>query len=92
VQGTYPFASVEQPAEPFDMSSTFVAARLVETVKVELQVFSCAGQITDLYVFIERVERADGSTFRTVANRYAGVVCFKDEATASVVQCKLFNP
>jgi hypothetical protein len=92
VKGGSPAAAVEQPAEPFDMASALVAGKLIETVKVELQVFSCSGGLADVYVFTQRLEGAGGSTSRTVASRYAGVVCIKDEATATVAQCKLFDP
>jgi hypothetical protein len=91
-RGTYPFSPLEQPTHPVAMSSTVVARQLVKTVKVELEVFSCGGRIADLYIFSDRVEAPARFTFRRVATEYAGVVCFKTEATAKVAECRLFEP
>jgi hypothetical protein len=91
-RSTYPFAPVEQPTHPVEMSSVVIDERLVKTVKVEKEVFDCAGRVADLYVFTERIEIASDTKFRTVANQFGGVVCFKDEPNATIAECKVFNP
>lgn len=91
-RSTYPFPPVEQPSHPVEMSSVVVDERLVKTVKVEKEVFDCSGRVADLYVFTERIEVAAETRFRTVANQFGGVICFKDEPNATIAECKLFNP
>jgi hypothetical protein len=91
-RGTYPFPEVEQPSHPVEMSSVVLDKRLVKTVKVEKEVFDCAGRIADLYIFTDRIEEAGKSSFSTVANRFGGVVCFKDESRGAIAECKVFNP
>jgi len=88
---TYPFAAVQQPADPVEMS-TVVVGGLVTTMKVEKEIFDCAGQIGDLYLFTQIVEAKHGPSFRTVARRFSGVMCFKNEARGELTQCKLFTP
>jgi hypothetical protein len=90
--GTYPFDPITQPSHPVEMSTVVLANGLVKTIKVENEVFSCSGQIGDLYLFTEIVERAKESTIMPLARQFAGVMCFKDEAKAQVVACKLFTP
>jgi hypothetical protein len=90
--GTYPFDSIPQPSHPVEMSTVVLPKGLVKTIKVENEVFSCSGQIGDLYLFTEIIEQAKASTIAPLARQFAGVMCFKDEATARVVACKLFVP
>jgi hypothetical protein len=66
--------------------------KLVATMKVEKEIYDCSGQLGDLYLFTERVEKADGDTFTTVQRRFNGVICFKNETAAKVTSCKLFTP
>jgi hypothetical protein len=65
---------------------------LVETVALEKEVFDCAGQIGDVYLFTEVGESAKDGGFQPLGTTFEGVVCFKDESTAKVVACKLFTP
>jgi hypothetical protein len=90
-RGTYPFPPVEQPTHPVEMASVRVD-RLVDTVKVEKEVFDCAGRIADLYLFTERVEEARDDTFRSVENTFRGIVCFKDEPRGAIAECRAFQP
>ena len=64
----------------------------VKTVTVEKEVFDCAGQIGDLYLFTEVIESAHGRDVRPVGTQFEGVICLKNEATAQLVSCKLFTP
>ena len=92
VRSTYPFASIQQPSHPVEMSSVVASKGLVSTIKVEKEVFDCAGQIGDLYLYDEMVERYHAGSFELVRHRFTGVMCLKNEATARVTQCKLFTP
>jgi hypothetical protein len=91
-RGTYPFETIQQPGEPLDMGTAVLADGLVKTVDVETEAFACSGQIGDLYVLHENVELKSGSGFTPVSDRFQGVMCFKDEATAQVTSCKLVTP
>jgi len=91
-KGTYPFPVVPQPTHPVEMSTVKLNDRLVKTVTVEKEVFDCAGQIGDLYLFTEVIESAHGSDVRPVGTQFEGVICLKNEATAQLVSCKLFTP
>jgi hypothetical protein len=90
--GTYPFDTIQQPADPLDMGTAVLADGLVKTVDVETETFACSGQIGDLYVLHEDVEFNSRNGFTPVSDRFQGVMCFKDEATATVTSCKLVNP
>jgi hypothetical protein len=91
-KGTYPFPVVQQPTHPLEMSTARLSNRLVKTVMVEKQVFDCAGQIGDLYLFTEVIELARGTDLQRVGTRFEGVFCLKNETTAQLVSCKLFTP
>jgi hypothetical protein len=91
-KGTYPFAPVVQPTHPLQMETATLNNGLVETVAVEKEVFDCAGQIGDEYLFTEVGESAKDGGFRPLGTNFEGVVCFKDASTATVVGCKLFTP
>jgi hypothetical protein len=91
-KGTYPFPPVVQPTHPLQMETTTLNNGLVETVSLEKEVFDCAGQIGDVYLFAEVGESAKGGGFVQLGTKFEGVVCFKDESTATVVACKLFTP
>jgi hypothetical protein len=90
--GTYPFDRITQPSHPVEMSTVVLSRGLVKTIKVEDEVFSCSGQIGDLFLFTEILEQAKENTITPFARQFAGVICFKDEAKAEVVACKLFTP
>jgi hypothetical protein len=90
--GTYPFDPITQPSHPVEMSTVVFGKGIVKTIKVENEVFSCSGQIGDLYLFTEIIEQAKADTITPFARQFAGVMCFKDEARARVVACKLFTP
>jgi hypothetical protein len=90
--GTYPFDPITQPSHPVEMSTVVLAKGLVKTVKAENEVFSCSGQIGDLFLFTDIIERAKTNTITPFGRQFAGVMCFKDEARAQVVACKLFTP
>jgi hypothetical protein len=90
-RGTYPFAAVEQPTHPVEMSSV-VVGEAVKTVKVEKEVFDCAGRVADLYLFTNRVETASHGSFGPAKTTFTGVVCFKNEGKAQITDCKVFNP
>jgi hypothetical protein len=90
VSSRYPFPAVTQPADPVEMS-TVIAGGLVTTVKVEKEIFDCAGQIGDLYLFTEIVEKKTQASFRIVARRFTGLICFKDESRGQLTQCRVFN-
>lgn len=91
-KGTYPFDTIQQPGEPLDMATAVLADGLVKTVDAETEVFACSGQIGDLYVFHQNVELNKGNGFAPVSERFQGVMCLKDEATATVTSCKLVSP
>jgi hypothetical protein len=91
-KGTYPFSPVTQPTHPLQMESATLNNGMVETVALEKEVFDCAGQIGDVYLFTEVGESVRGGGFSDLGTRFEGVVCFKDESTATVVDCKLFTP
>jgi hypothetical protein len=91
-KGTYPFAPVTQPTHPLQMETATLNNGLVETVALEKEVFDCAGQIGDVYLFTEVGESAKGDGFQPLGTKFEGVVCFKDASTAKVVACKLFTP
>jgi len=89
----YPFAPITQPTHPVEMSTVVASNNLVSTVKVEKEVFDCAGQIGDLYLFTEILESPDKKrSFTVVQRRFSGILCLKNEATARITQCKLFKP
>ena len=91
-RGTYPFAPVEQPSHPVEMSTVAAGGGVVKTVKVEKEVFDCGGRIGDLYLLTQRVATAGGESFGRARTRFSGFICLKNEATARVAQCKLFAP
>ncbi len=91
-KGTYPFDTIQQPAEPLEMDTAVLADGLVKTVDVETETFACSGQIGDLTVFHENVELRSRNGFAPVSERFQGVMCLKDEATAQVTSCKLVDP
>jgi hypothetical protein len=91
-KGTYPFPSVVQPTHPLQMETATLRNGLVETVALEKEVFDCAGQIGDVYLFTEVAESAKDGGFAQLGTRFEGIVCYKDESTATVVACKLFTP
>ena len=91
-KGTYPFPPVVQPTHPLQMETATLKNGLVETVALEKEVFDCAGQIGDVYLFTEIGEAAKATGFSQLGTKFEGVVCFKDESTATVVTCKLFTP
>lgn len=91
-KGTYPFPPVTQPTHPLQMETATLNNGLVETIALEKEVFDCAGQIGDVYLFTEVGESAKGDGFQPLGTKFEGVVCFKDESTAKVVACKLFTP
>jgi hypothetical protein len=91
-KGTYPFAVVPQPTHPVEMSTVTLGGGLVKTVAVEKEVFDCAGQIGDLYLFTEVIEQSKGYDVRPVSTQFEGVMCLKNESTAQLVSCKLFTP
>ena len=92
MHGSYPFDPVEQPSDPVEMSTVRFGGGLVDTVKVEKEVFDCGGRIGDLYLFTEIVEAARADTIRPVERRFSGVVCLKDAVRAVVVGCAAFTP
>jgi hypothetical protein len=93
VSGTYPFASIAQPAEPLELGTVRLAGGIVETVAVTKQVFDCQGDIGDLYLFAETSERVKGQgTPSSLGTKYEGVICKKDAATAAILACQLFTP
>jgi hypothetical protein len=91
-RSTYPFPLIQQPTHPVEMTTLQAGHKIVTTIKVEKEVYDCSGQIGDLYLFTEVVERAEKQSFRTVAKRFSGLICLKDETTAKLAQCKLFTP
>ena len=91
-KGTYPFPAVQQPTHPVQMGTATLDNGLVQTVALEKEVFDCAGQIGDVYLFTEVSESTGGHGFTSLGTTFEGVICFKDESTAKVVSCKLFTP
>jgi hypothetical protein len=91
-KSTYPFAVIQQPSHPVEMSTVAASNDLAATVKVEKEVLDCSGQIGDLYLFTEIVERRGAKSFDVVQRRFSGLMCLKNEVTAQVTQCKLFTP
>jgi hypothetical protein len=91
-RGTYPFAEIEQPTHPVEMETVVLRGRLVMTLKVEKEVFECAGRIADVYLFTEIIEAVGSHTVRPVATRFQGVICFKDEPRGQIAGCRLFTP
>lgn len=92
VRGTYPFEPIEQPRRPLEMNSV-VVGDLVKTIKVDKEIFECADTlIADVYLFTEIVERSDGKTVRELATDFDGIVCFKEPAEATVIDCRTFEP
>lgn len=91
-----------QPRDPVEMD-TVVSGSLVKTIKVEKETFQCGGGpavaefIGDLYLFTEIIE-APGetaereATLQPVVKAFRGIVCFKDEQTATVVACARVAP
>jgi hypothetical protein len=91
--GTYPFDPIVQPAHPVEMSTVVLKNGLVQTIKVEKEVFDCAGRIGDVYLFTDIVEgEYRGKTIRPIAKKFHGIVCLKDRGTARVVSCRAFTP
>ncbi len=91
-RGTYPFDAVQQPTHPIEMSTVTLNDGFVKTVRLDKEVFDCSGQIGDVYLFTEVIEATQRTGFRPVRTQFEGVVCFKNETTAQIVQCKLFTP
>jgi hypothetical protein len=91
-KGTYPFPPVTQPTHPLQMQTATLENGLVETVSLEKEVFDCAGQIGDVYLFTEVGESAKGEGLSPLGTTFEGVVCFKDASAAKVVSCELFTP
>jgi hypothetical protein len=98
-KGTYPFPVVTQPTHPLELDTVKLSHGMVKSVAVQKEVFDCAGQIGDVYLFTEVNEFATGSDywdkatgFSGAGTQFEGVVCLKSEATATVVSCKLFTP
>jgi hypothetical protein len=90
--GTYPFEAIQQPTHPVEMETVVLAGGLVKTVKVEKEVFECAGRIADLYLFTNVHEVVTSSGAQQLGTRFDGVVCFKDEARGTIASCQLFTP
>jgi hypothetical protein len=91
-KGTYPFDTVVQPTHPLEMNTVTLDDGLVKTVRVDKEVFDCSGRIGDVYLFTEVVEATNPSGFSLDRTQFEGVVCFKNETTAKVSECKLFTP
>src|SRR4051794_29698216 len=91
-RGTYPFDAVQQPTHPIEMSTVTLKDGFVKTVRLDKEVFDCSGRIGDVYLFTEVIEATGRSGFRRVGTQFEGVVCFKNETTAQVTECKLFTP
>jgi hypothetical protein len=91
-RGTYPFDPVQQPTHPIEMSTVTLDDGFVKTVRVDKEVFDCSGRIGDVYLFTEVIEATQQTGFRSVRTQFEGVVCFKNETTALVTECKLFTP
>lgn len=91
-KGTYPFDVVQQPTHPLEMSTVAIESGLVETVRVEKEIFDCSGQIGDLYLFNRNIEVQDKTGFEPIANRFEGVMCLKNETTATLTKCSVFTP
>lgn len=100
LQGCNP-ATETAPFAPVVMNT--VISGVVKTMKVEKEIFQCtpiagtAPMIGDVYVFTEideaRTTLATGVvTYRDVAHKFMGVVCYKQESTASVAACNQFTP
>lgn len=90
-KGTYPFDRVEQPSHPVEMTTRTVTG-LLKTTKVENEMFDCAGEIGDMYLFTSIVQEADSTTFTPRGRRFDGLLCLTDEATAALSECMLFTP
>jgi hypothetical protein len=97
LSGCSPPADGRQPRDPVEME-TAVSGSLVKTIKVEKEIFQCGGGpavgefIGDLYLFTEIIEAPGQTTEREptlqpVVKTFHGIVCFKDEQTATVVAC-----
>lgn len=83
LKGCKPQPMDRQPAAPVRMSSV-VLGRLVKTVKVEKEIWSCRQGIGDVYLFTEIVEAAPGKVSQRL---FEGIVCFKSESEAELVRC-----
>jgi hypothetical protein len=84
-----------QLADPVEMNTIAfgsASARLIKTIKVEKQIFSCGNTSrADLYVFREIIEKrtttSTGSpTYRPVQRRFQGIVCRKTTFPVAEVQ------
>jgi hypothetical protein len=91
-KGTYPFDTVVQPTHPLEMSTVTLDDGFVKTVRVDKEVFDCGGRIGDVYLFTEVVEATKPTGFSPGRTQFEGVVCFKNETTAKLSECKLFTP
>ncbi len=94
-------SSESAPFAPVIMNT--VLSGIVKTIKVEKEIFQCvntagtAPSIGDVYVFTEideaRTTLPSGVvTYRPTAHKFMGVVCYKQESTATVTACNQFNP
>jgi len=83
LKGCKPLPMDRQPAAPVRMSSV-VLGRLVKTVKVEKEIWSCRQGLGDVYLFTEIVEAAPGKVSQRL---FEGIVCIKSESEAELLRC-----
>ena len=98
---------VSAPADPVVMN-TEALGKSVKTIKVEKEVFTCAGapatiaapvEVRDVYIFTEIIEslRNLSSTssqvaYRPTIRRFLGIVCTKLVPAGTVASCMKFTP
>ena len=84
-----PGGVVRNPEDPVEMN-TVVMGDFIKTIKVEKEVFACAnGRIGDLYLFTELIERRSSAAPipAPFAERFDGIMCFKDPAQGVIERC-----
>jgi hypothetical protein len=76
------------PRDPVVMDSVglrFRGNRFVKTVKLEKEIFDCASQILDVFVFTEVVERRKHGDLVPVATTFDAIACAKARTTRGAI-------
>ncbi|HZQ64862.1 MAG TPA: hypothetical protein VFA66_06520 [Gaiellaceae bacterium] len=84
-----------QLADPVVMNTArTLDGKVVKTIKVEKEIFSCGNVMRDLYVFTQLIEpvNAAGDNFTTTNVRVLGVYCDRDTTAGAITGCIRFTP
>lgn len=95
IQGCNPSPNIPQPEDPVEMSTNIVNG-YPKTVKVEKELLDCAGNIGELFLFTEIVEKASTNpsgqpTYVPIKRAFDGILCLKTQQ-GRIDKCLQFGP